>query len=435
MLTKLEYLKKAISSNIVENKSWYISCFAIPILKDELNWEYKNLNEIVTKTDGLYFIDIDSEGNKQLIKISDYKKDEPLFNFQELIEIDGSWLPTIKSKIQTKIGILIVNRLVFYPAFKLKLEYINNTIKIPDIENMLANKVVSDKIAKPDDITVSEMIICIDNFNFLSNLANLINIAATPKTITPPPNIEQEKKKLLKEYEGQLSDPVKLVELENKLNALDQEYLKDDIAASKIFNKKSKTARKKMYLMFGDSMDFKKTSASNTIISSLQEGVETTEEEFPKYMNDLRLGSYSRGALTQLGGYTYKILQRSLSNLSITPNECDTKIGLKRNIEEYNYSKLINRYIKEDNKWKLIENKDIAKKYIGKLVEIRSSMFCTSPGNTICYKCMNEVYKQFPTGITNIASELSGILLSLFMKLMHSTQTESTVINIDDLST
>lgn len=431
MLTKLEYLKLAINYNKIEDKSWYINCFAIPILKDESNWETKNLGDIVTKIDGLYFID----NEKTLTKISDYKKDTPLFSFQDIIEIDPSWGPFIKSKIQTKIGNLIINALIIYPSFKDKLGYINEPIKISSIEKILAQRVVSDNDAKENDITVSEMIDCMDRFSFLTNLSNIINIAATPKAITPPPDIDKIKKELFKEYEGQLHDPVKLVELENKLSAIDNEYLKDDPAAKNIFNKKSKTARKKMFLIYGDTNDFEKSTTARTVEQSLLEGLNTSEKDFPKYMNDLRIGSFSRGASTQLGGYTYKILQRSLSSLTISPVECNTKRGLKRLIDDSNVSKLVNRYILESGKWILIGSLDQAKKYIGKNIEIRSSMYCNSPKNTICYKCMNEVYKTNPTGVTNIASELSSVLLSLFMKLMHGSITESTNVSIEDLAT
>jgi len=37
----------------------------------------------------------------------------------------------------------------------------------------------------------------------------------------------------------------KVVELENKLQEIDNDYLKDDIATKKVFSKKSKNARKK----------------------------------------------------------------------------------------------------------------------------------------------------------------------------------------------
>ena len=435
MPTKLEYLKKVINTPIIENKNWYINCFSIPILKDDLEWENKNLWEIVTKPDGLYFIDINEEQQKVLNKISDYKKDTPLFAFQDVIEIDPSWGPFVKSKIQTKIGVLIVNVLILFYSFKGKLEYINEQIKIPNIEAILAQRVVNDKDASETDITVSEMITCMDRFSFLTNFSNIINIPATVKTITPPPGIEKIKKDLMKEYEGQLHDSVKLVELEKRLTDVDNEYMKDDPSAKVVFTKKGKLARKKMFLVFGDTQDFNHTTSARAVIPSLTEGLSTEEEDFPKYMNDLRIGSFARGASTQLGGYTYKILQRSLSNLSISPAPCDTKRGLKRLITSLNINNLTNRYILESGKWILIKDKAQAEKYLNKVVEMRSTMYCTAPKNTVCYACVNDTYKAIPTGVTNIASDLSAVLLSLFMQLTHGIAIESTTLELNDLVT
>lgn len=436
MLTKLDYLKVAISVNKIEDKTWYYSCFGIPLLKENSNWqESAKQFDIVTKMDGLYYVDTDIEGKFILEKITDYIKDEPLFRFKDLITIDPSWGPFVTTKLETKIGNLIINSLIIYPSLKNKLGYINGAIKISDIEKMLAERVVNDADAKETDISVSEMIMCFDRFSFLNNLANIINLSATKKAITPPPNINKIKADMMKEYDGQLHDPVKLVEFEQKLIAIDNEYLADDPAAKNIFNNKSKTARKKMFLIYGDTMDFEKSTNAKTISRSLQEGLSTSPEDFPKYMNDLRVGSFARGGSTQLGGYTYKILQRSLSSLYISPIECNTKRGLKRTITPYNVTKLLNRYVAIGGKWTLIESIEEAKKLMNKEVMVRSSMFCTSPKNTICYKCMNEMYKDIPTGVTNIASELSGTILGMFMKLTHGKINESTTINMKDLIT
>lgn len=436
MTTRLEYLKKCIvGGKPIEYKNWYTHCFAIPLLKDTTNWKDCTPLSIVTQNDGLYYTDLNESNEYVLVKIVDYKKDTPLFSFQEEIEVDPSWLPTISSKITTKIGILIVNALVLYPALSTKVDYINSKIKVSDIETILANKVRNDDVATEKDVTVAEMINCIDRLCFLSSLATLVNLAATPKAITPPPNIDKIRKDLLAEYKDQLHDPVKVVELENKLAEVDKEYLADDPAAKNIFNSKSKTARKKMFLMLGDTMDFIDDGENKVVVSPLKEGLSTSPEDFPKYMNDLRLGSFARGSSTALSGYSYKILQRSLTGLTILDKPCDTTKGYKRTIDSKSYKKLVSRYIKSGTKWVLIDSLETAKQYVDKEVEIRSTMYCTSPGNTICYACMSEAYKSFPNGITNIAANISSVAMSQFLKLIHGKITETVDIEINDLVT
>ena len=434
MITRLEYLKKCITNlNIIEYKSWYISCFAIPILKNNQDWKKTaKLYSVVTQQDGLYYIE--KEEDYFLVKISDYKRDTPLFNFQESIDVDSTWLASIDTPQSTKIGVLTINALILYPCFKSKVSYINSTIKVSTIEDLLASRVKNDDVATDKDITVKEMIECIDRLSFLSQLSTLINIAATPRTISKPDNIDEIRVKLLKEYEGQLHDPIKIVELENKLQEVDNKYLEDDIASKKIFSNKSRIARKKLFLMFGETADFETPEQANLVIPPLSEGLSVEDKDFVKYINDARYGSYSRGASTQLGGYSYKILQRSLSSLSISPTPCNTTRGFKRQIDEKNYSKLTNRYVKEKD-WVLINTSQEAKQYIGKQVEIRSSMYCTTQGKLVCYKCMSENYKDTPNGINNLAANISNTLISLFMKMMHGTIVEAIEIDMKDLVT
>lgn len=437
-MLKLDYLKKVITeTKLIEDLNWHISCFAIPLVDTTDKWKNNAIRyNIVNKQDGLYFIDIDDTNNYILTKISDYKKDIPLFNYRDIILVDNSWLPNISTKIDTKIGILLVNAMVLYPSVKTKIPYLNERITVTKIEQILSNRVVNTDKATDKDVTIDEMLECIDRLNFLSNLSNIINIASTPKSITPPPNLDEVKKELLKEYKDKLDDPVKVIELEDKLVALDNEYLADDPAVKNVFSKKSKKARKKIFLMYGTGLDFETTSTEQKpILNSLSEGIDTSEENLPKYINDARYASFSRGKGTQLGGYSYKILQRSLTNIEITDTECNTTKGLIRLITKDNYNNLVNRYIKLNNKWILIETIDKAKEYIDKIVEIRSPMYCKSPDSTICYKCMSEVYKGNKTIVTNIASQLSSVLLTQSLKLMHNTVKEAGFLDLKDIVT
>ena len=182
-------------------------------------------------------------------------------------------------------------------------------------------------------------------------------------------------------------------------------------------------------------MDFIDDGENKVVVSPLTEGLSTSPEDFPKYMNDLRLGSFARGSSTALSGYSYKILQRSLTGLTILDKPCDTTRGYKRIIDSKSYKKLVSRYIKSGTKWILIDSLESAKQYVGKEVEIRSTMYCTSPGNTVCYACMSEAYKTFPNGITNIAANISSTLMNQFLKLIHGKITETVNIDMEDLVT
>lgn len=449
MVNKLEYLKKSISSGkVIKLKRWFISCFGIPVLKPNNDWETDSYidYDIVTQPDGLYYIeplttDDNSGGNKrQLVKIDDFKRGEPLYDFQTFIEVDNTWLPTVPGKTICKIGILVFNAMVVYPAVNSKLGFINPStpekdvkLKVTDFENLLASKVRNPDEPQEGGITVQEMLNCVDNMTFLEEIAILINIAATVKTVTPPPNVDVLRKEIYAKYKDYLNDPVKVAEFQNELEKIDDEYLSDDIAAKTILNKKSRTARKKMFLTFGPTSDFVKTSDNNLVIPPLSEGVSTDPEDFPKYINDAREASFSRGASTALAGYSYKILQRSLAGVTISSTPCDTKTGLFKKITQSDYKQLVSRYIKVNGKWSLVDSQEMAKAYTDKTVEVRSTVTCKTPGNMVCYACMSDKYKNIPNGVTNLAADMSNVLLSMFLKKMHGGSIDLIEVELDDL--
>lgn len=435
MTTRLEYLKRCLKSDTtIGKKSWHVMAFAIPILKttpieDLSRWSPLDL---VVQQDGLYYMEISETGELVPSRIVDQVLGKPLFEYQETLNVDNTWLPSISSTIETKVGRLIVNKIALVDVIGSTIPYINNKFKDNTIENLLSKIVTEEEIIPPGKVSVSQMIECMDRLNFFTGLSTFINTAATAKTITPPPNIEKDKARLIAEYGDRLQDPIVDVEFEGKLMAIDAEYLKDDPAANNIYNKKSRTGRKKIFLSFGDTQDFKRNQDGTVVVPSLSEGVSTDPNDFVNYMNDLRFGSFARGSSTALSGYGYKILQRSLAGLSISNTPCNTKVGLTRTVTDSDYKKLTNRYIKLKD-WTLVSNDAIAKSYVGKEVEIRSTMYCTSPGNTVCYACMSEVYKNRDNGINNIAADISWVLMTQFLKLMHGVIMETTTIEMKDL--
>jgi len=434
MLTKLEYLEKVVkATKLYEDKRWHLMCFAIPIEKNISDIRKENYFPILL-SDGFYYYNEENTTENKLEKIVDYNRSEPLFRYSDEIEIDSTWMTNLSQKTKTRIGIMIINLIVFYSVLGKRAPFLNEEITTDKIEKLLAKKVRNPDEMTSDSISVQEMCKIIDRVYFLSNLSDIVNIASTEKIISPPPGINEEKKRLLKEYEGQLNDPVKVVELENKLLDYDSRYLADDPAAKHLLSSKTRDARKKLYGIFGSGLDFAGNKPKKPVINSLNEGLSVTEEDIPIYFNDLRYGSYSRGFATKKSGYTYKILIRSLTGITIDSTPCNTKKGIKRMITEKNYIKLLNRYIKRGDNWILIENDTQAKELIGKEIEIRSPMYCTKEGNKICYRCLNEGYKDQPNAVSNIASEISAVFMGMFLKLMHNTKLESRNIDLEDLT-
>lgn len=433
MTATYDYLKRVIQDGRpLKNRDWYILAFAIPRLKDTP--ENKRPTEslsLYTMEDGLYFVEDTTDG-LAYNKLTDYSRNSPLLAFTDEVEIDNSWISTINNPTKVKIGNLILNKFLFQDVVGDKVDYYPGRINIDYVNKILIERVVDDDKVEGNFISTKDMIQIYDRLTFLSALSNITNISATPKTITPPEGLEEAKKKLLKEYEGQLDDGVKAVEFETKLMELDKQYLADDPAASVIFGGKQKGARKKMFLSYGQASDF---NEDTTMISqSLDEGLSTDEDKFPAYMDDLRYGSYSRGGSTAKSGYIYKILQRSLSSITISQTPCTTTKGILREIDKSNYTKIINRYIRTSSGWKEIISMEEAEKYIGKTIEVRSTMYCKTTGNSVCYACLSSFYKGNESGISNLAANISDAFMTLFLKRMHASSTSATDIVLEHLT-
>lgn len=437
-MQKLDYLKLVLTRSTLYNElKWVIQSFAIPVnsVTDD-SWKSNAVQYGLVKTmAGYCFID-KVQDEYTLVKLDDYKQDQPLFSFQEAITVDNTWAPNIPSKISTKIGNLIINAIVIVPSFGNKLEFINGTVKVSDLELLIAKRLKDD--ADPSitdkDITVQEMVEFVDRLYYLTNFAIITNQGATAKNITISPDFKAYKEKLLEQYKGQLTDPVKLVEFEKELVKFDNAYLADDPTLGKVLTGKTKdVARKKMFLDFGYERGFTDTAAINPIVNSLEEGWSLDKEQFSSYMNALRSGSYSRGKETELGGVMYKRLQRSLSGLMISDTDCGTTQGIQAVIDDSNYTDLVYREIRVNNKWVHIPDNDTAKLYVGKEVTLRSAMHCLFDKSGFCYHCLSSLLKDTPQGISVLASEMSSTVLNMFLQLMHGSALSTAEIKTKDL--
>lgn len=432
MSTKEQYLKHCVNTlSPLENKRWYIGLLSILLPSAALPMDR---HQVVCRPQGLFYTDV-VDGVSVEIAIVDAQLGTPLYKVTDRITIDASWLPNVQGQIETTVGRLLLNAAAIYPALGTKIAYINKPLKVKSLEADISDKIKDDAdITDSDkDIRVSEYLDCIDRVWFFTKLANLITVASTPKTVLPPPGIDALRQKLLKDNAGKLSDPVALATMIDALAQHDAAYLSDDPSAKHILDRKGNTARKKLFHMYGETNDFNGSLASDPITGTMQQGVDTSEAILPKYMNDLRYASYSRGHSTQLSGYSYKILQRSLSGLEIAQESCNTQRGMQRRITQPD--KLLNRYVREKNQWTLVANRTQAGTYLGKVVQVKSPMYCTTPGNAVCYSCLGENFKGNKNAINNIAAGFSGELMTLFLKRMHTSGFTLTDIHLDDLVT
>ena len=439
-MNKIDYLKQCVQEvTPLAHKAWYIYMLGIPTYQSGKGWQDLPHLTPYPQEDGMYIVQrSDNETDAQLTKLQGVKITEPIFGIQDLVEIDATWLPSVPGPITTKLGNLIINTVAIHASLGTKLPYLNEPISVKKLENQIASLLADEEDMDPTKISVSEYTDCMDRLWFFTRIATLVNYASTPKLITAAPGVKDLRKQLIQKYKDQLTDPAVVATVTDALVAHDKEYLKDDIVFNKSLSGKEMTARKKLYQIYGETNDFDAGIGSDPILGSMDEGLSTSDKDLPKYMNDLRYASYSRGSSTQLSGYTYKILQRSIAGITVVDEDCGTRQGFTRLITERNHSKLLSRYVKlseQDKDWILVDSADQSKSYLGKRLVVRSPMRCLSPVPTLCYRCLGESFKGSASAMTNLAAAMSGEFMTLFLKRMHTSGFSLTTLEKKDLVT
>lgn len=428
-MKKLEYLKLAMRHGVYRHRGWVITAFSITKEK-EIKKKYPYM--LLVKPWGYSFLD---EGFEE-IKIDDSVPNQPLFIFKETIIIDPSWIDNLKDKIETSIGRLLFNYFCLVNTFGPKLPYQNaKPTSVSKIEEIIAPRLKSTPEKESD--RSNQYFYCDEKIKFddalqdFSTLSQLAAWSATRKAIIAPTGIKEFKAAALKRYEGKLNDPVEVSKLEGELKAFDDAFLKDDPAygtflAGKITNQ----SRKKLYLMAGNELGFGDPLKSNTVTNSLHEGIPTDPVQFARAMNGSRAGSFSRGSETVKGGVSAKYLLRSANNFIIEDKDCGVKYGITLEFDQFNIRTLVGRYIIEGNKTTLVENKEAAANYLGKVLKVRSPMYCKLNGEHLCRICSGENLFRYPKGLTIPLTEISAAILIASLKVMHTSGTSTAKLNL-----
>lgn len=417
-----DYLKYALNNDLYITTVWAHLFFGI-LLKDFKDSRYLKIvnNQLVVKL-------LDSE---EILEVNpaEYLGIKPLFTFKEPIDIDPSWTILVKDKVTTTIGRLYINKLLLEYNFRDKIPYRNTSkeLEIKAIEKDIGN------MLREGTVKVSEYLSFTNAVSLLGTLTRLASVSSTEKNTLPPPGIEAKKKQLHKEFDEKygpkwINDRSMVVKFQDELKKYDDEWLQGDPSLGKLVSGKVKNnARVKMYLTFGGEVGFeRKSSKVKFVENSLLEQYPETKEELAAMFNSSRAGSYDRGVETQKGGAGAKEILRASGNIKISNTDCGTKVGWKTKVDAVLAKNLVGRYLVDGTK---VENGEL---YLGKIIELRSPMFCQAKGSYICRKCAGDILAEAPTSITLRLLKISGTLLYIPMKSMHNTQVSMTKYNILD---
>lgn len=437
MTTKLDFFIQAMKAECFRRRAWVFSAFSIT-REDKVEGEvypYK-----IQRIDGKYAFH-DPEKNLELTIIEDSDGTIPLINHKERIHLGYTHainLPQgVKQSFETTYGNLFFNYVALIYPFKDKIPFQFGRISAGAIEDIIASRLTSDlkdgeAPADSNAIYVSEYLKFGEAMMYLSGFTQLWVPAGSAKTMTCHPDTPKVKAALLEKYKGQLHDPAIIAKIEAELVKFDKEqWLKGDPGAEGFLIKKKSTdvVRKKMFLMYGAEAGFDESVGANLITNSLQEGWDI--DKFPDMLNVSRVGSFNRGAQTQLGGEAVKWLLRASSNMGIASDDCGTKLGIPITITENNAKMLLQRYLVVGEETVLLTDENISS-FIGKTVIMRSPMFCKLDKTDYCAKCCGSKLSTHKTGLSMAVSDYGSSFLGMFMAAMHAKALQTAKMDVNN---
>lgn len=430
-MDKYAYFLAAMRAGEYRRRAWIYSAFAL-IQEAPDAWKADPYPYRIVQTPaGCFFVD--PENNNELTQLKGIEPGKPPFAVTEYINLKAGDVPNLKKDLKTRIGNVLFNYTTIVYALNSKLPFQEGRVNARNMEDLILEKLKdtpeNEADRKDDEIYVDEYLKYADAIFFLTCYSQICVPAGSPKSMTHAPGIREYRDKLLAEQPDRHNDPAFVAEVDAKLVAYDKEYLKDD--RSKDFYIKGKSfdiVRKKRFGMHGAEVGIEEGVGVKLIPNSLSEGWDI--KHFPAMNDSLRTGSYNRGAQTMLGGESVKWLLRASSNVSIREDDCNSPVGIERDVTEENYKSFIG-FSFVTSKGSIVVDKDNISSFIGKKATVRSPMYCRTKENGYCKVCCGPKLADNPTGLSTAVSETGSAFLDMYMSAAHAKATKLAALDVD----
>jgi hypothetical protein len=318
----------------------------------------------------------------------------------------------------TTMGRLLLNYAILVDPFLDLIPYINEEWKIGKIEAIIF------ELLRTEKITVEHVKQYSRNLHYIGHFTEISVPTFTEKSLTVNPLLIKRRDELLAHYHDEIvaGDVVVMNKIETELVALDRELLKGD-ESTLFFDQSASKAyggRKIMYGIGGMVQEFG-GKGYNFIDNSLEDGWKV--KNFQTLCNEIRRGSYNRAKETAKGGEETKFLIRVFQNTKVTEEDCKSTNYLAVILTRELATKFLYRNIAGDGTL-ITLTADNLESYIGKIVQMRSPMYCDTP-NGYCFTCMGELFRTINQEVlTLVATSLTSFFTTLALKSMHLSQSK-----------
>lgn len=427
-MKKLDYFLAAMQAGEQRRRAWVISAFSL-IKEAPDAWKKDPYPYRIVQTPSGHMF-VDPQSNHQLSPIDGTTGDAPPFQIKDKIHLKAGQVENLTKDIETTYGNLLFNCTSVIWPFGRKIDFMEGKVTAGQMEALVLPRLADDpKEGDPpaqgapqsQPIYVNEYLKFADSMFYLAGFSQLCVPGATRKTMTAAPGIQELKAKLLEENKDRLHDPAIVAKIQQELIAYDRAYLKGDPGENfMITDKAFQVVRSKLFGMHGAESGLEDSADVALIKNSLSQGWDISK--FPEMNNSLRAGSFNRGAQTMLGGESVKWLLRASSNIMVAQEDCGTRLGNLVEVTNDNYKRLTGFWLVSGTTDTLVTDNEAAGKYLGKVVTVRSPMFCKLDKTDYCSRCVGKRLSDTPTGLSSAVSEYGSAFLGIFLAAAHGKQ-------------
>lgn len=451
-MNKLDYFLRGLNHGAFAYKEWIIECFGIVTLPPKPETEIQYIQDLSPEEQLSYpmvysdeprrctfekypcqlfqhqgqvvFVDPETQQWTVLEELAQPLKERAaFFKFKDRCQLPTRAIKNVFEPLETCYGNLLVNQIVLVFPFGEIIPFQVGEIDLRKVEDQISERLES--VPEDDTVPRDKNKIYVDVLEELyyeaaysmSGWMQLGVPAATPYTITVDPGIRKLRAELLEKHMGELDQPAVIAKIMKQLIDADKNWQAND--PDRGFLQPGKTfdvVRAKMFLMWGIEYDFTDRSKVVLIQRSLTEQWDITK--LPEIANSLIDGSFNRGAMTALGGELAKVIMRFFMTTLITEDDCKTRLGRIKFIDESNQRDYQQMYIFDGQKEVLLDSENI-KGYYGKQVLMRSPMYCQTKDGNFCVKCMGARFQDRRNSLAALATEVGARCLYIFMSRMH----------------
>lgn len=404
-MLKDDYLLYIANTTQYRHTGWLLSVSGIlpdttnPAIDDDV--QLRTINKV---------LEVLHDGSWKII--DDYYPGDPLYPKDDLFTAPANCIKCLDQTVETTYGIFLVNLLVIEYPYRGKVKYYNG-----DLSGGRLNKIAEVAIHS-EDISIKENHIPFEDAVAALTVFGPIAVpTATRRSSIPNPLIAREKPKLLEKYAGRLNDSAAVTLLQDEIMQLDADYIAGDPYENFLISDKTKMSRLRTVGMIGAERDFIDESKISVLTQSLTEGFRP--KDIPVMANTIRGGSFNRGVATAFTGADVKVASRLFQNYKIAATDCGTTLGLRTIVNEENYKMFVGKYLVGSTE-PMTESQLLD--LVGKTIMMRSPVRCLTLKTGVCKTCMGTVISNTRIGLPALMTNITSILMGIYMALMHGSK-------------